>query len=290
MKNKRQRLKLILLLFALAMVCIALAGYTLLKGRPTYYVLISLTPEQREAAAQRAEDTINRMQNLAARVRAAEIRASTNPTENQDKEATTFSFTQDELNSIFNKWSEKFGWPEMYARYVEQPIIILQPGRVILAGQVKVRQIDSVVSFHFEPKVDEKGQLDLNLTSVRGGNLPLPKDMLMSPLRERMISELQRRVPAWQSKAKIDPHGGANDDTMKLQLSQMLIALLQQKSADSVLFLPVFQENRRVPAHLSDVKIEDQKLTFTVIPMDPAQRDALLTHLKEPVDFASLKE
>jgi hypothetical protein len=128
------------------------------------------------------------------------------------------------------------------------------------------------------------------MVSVRGGNLPLPKDLLISPMRARAIQELQRRVPAWQAQAKIDSHGGANDDTMKLALGQLLVALLQEKPADSVMFLPVFQESRRVPANLSDIKVTDQKLTFTVIPMDATQREQLLANLKTPVDFASLHE
>jgi|GEM_PF-2118136 len=290
MNKKRRRVKLIILLLSVATVCLGLWGYMLLKGTPDYYIMLALTPEQKEAAAQRAEDTINRMQNLAAAAHGAELRASTNPASALEKQGATFSFSQDEINSLFNKWSEKFGWPEMYARYLKEPVIILKDKRIILAGRVTVRQIDSVVSFHFQPKITADGELDLNMTDVRGGNLPLPRDMLVSPLREKAIDELQRRVPEWQQRARIDSHGGANDDTMKLALGQLVISLLEEKPAESVMFLPVFQESRRVPANLSDVKIENQTLIFTVVPMDAAQREQLLTHLKEPVDFASMRE
>lgn len=290
MKNKRRKLKLILLLLALALVSVALLGFTLLKGTPDYYILLDLSPEQRDAAAQRAEDTITRMQNLAAAARGAEIRASTNPSARPVREGTTFSFTQDELNSLFAKWSDKFGWRETYGRYLENPIIILQDNRVILAGRVRVRNIDSVVSFRFEPRIDEKHDLDLNLEGVRAGNLPVPQDMLFAPFRDRFRQELESRVPRWQQNVKIDSHGGANDDTMKVALAHLFMNVLQEKPADNVIFLPVFQDNRRVPVSLSDVQVTDKQVTFTVVPMDAQERTKLIEHLKEPIDFSTMGE
>lgn len=290
MKKKRRRVKIILLLLALALASVGLLGFTLLKGTPDYYVALLLTPEQRQAAAQRAEDTITRMQNLAAAARGAEIRASTNPSASSTREGTTFTFTQDELNSLFEKWSGKFQWQESYGRHLRDPVIILQPSRVILAGRVTVRNIDSVVSFHFDPRIDEQNQLNLNLVSVRGGNLPLPQNVLMSPLKSRLRRELEHRVPAWQQHARIDAHGGANDDTMKVALAHMLVNVLQSQSGENVVFLPVFQENRRVPVTLKDIQVEDKQLVFTVVPMTADERAKLMDTLKQPMNLSSLDE
>jgi len=290
MKKKRRRIKLILLLLAMALASVALLGFSLLKRTPDYYVMMVLSPEQQEAAAQRAEDTITRMQNLAAAARGAEIRASTNPTARVTREGTTFSFTQDELNALFAKWSEKFKWRDSYGQYLTDPVIILQSNRMILAGRVKVRDIDSIVSFHFVPKIDEKNLLDLNLIAVRGGNLPLPENFLMSPLRAHLKRKLEPRVPVWQAAAKLDQHGGVNDDMMKLAMARLVVNVLQEQPAENVIFLPVFQENRRVPAFLSDVKVTEGEMQFTVFPMNATQRNDLLTHLKEPIDFAKLDQ
>ena len=67
-------------------------------------------------------------------------------------------------------------------------------------------------------------------------------------------------------------------------------ALRAKNCTHIVIFLPVFQDNRRVPVSLTDVKLNDRELTFTVVPMDPTQRAELLTHLKEPIDFAPLAQ
>src|SRR5436190_10980659 len=194
MKSSK-RLKRILLVTALLLTVIALfrgGSVALVRGTPDYYKPIALTREQIEAASQSAEQTLTRMQNLAAESHGAQIRAAnstTTPT-TAPADSNTFTFSQDELNALFQKWAQLPGWRADLDRVVADPIIILQPNRVILAGRSKLRQLETIVSMHFEPRIDGQRRFDLNLTSVMAGKLPLPQDTLVGALRERALAAL----------------------------------------------------------------------------------------------------
>src|SRR5437016_6021882 len=106
----RKWIKRIMLGIALLLTLVALfltCGFVLLRGTPAYYHQSRLSPEQRAEAASRAESKLSQMQNLAADAHGAEVQkvhGVTRPTAMPG--ATTFSFTDDELNALFNKWAE----------------------------------------------------------------------------------------------------------------------------------------------------------------------------------------
>ena len=66
----------------------------------------------------------------------------------------TVSFTDDELNAFFDKWITWNNWKAAYERHMIDPILILDDGRLILAG--RIRELESVVSLHFEPRIDPR--------------------------------------------------------------------------------------------------------------------------------------
>src|SRR5437762_3192966 len=210
-----KRRKSLLLIVALLLSVLALfltGGVALMHGTPEYYRPTALTREQIEAASQRAEQTLTRMQNLAADSHVAQLRAqngATNPA-TVASSGNTFTFSEDELNALFQKWAELHGWREYIDRLVSDPIVILKPGRVILAGQSKLRHLDTVVSLHFSPALDEQGRFDLNLMKVTAGKLPLPQEAVMGPVRDRAFGAVHVRLPAWQQRARISPSGIAN--------------------------------------------------------------------------------
>ena len=88
---------------ALILALIALfltGGFVLLRGTPAYYRVSTLTLEQRAQAAEHAESKLSQMQNIAVDAHGAEVqklRGVTQPT--TEPGATTFSFTDDELNA-----------------------------------------------------------------------------------------------------------------------------------------------------------------------------------------------
>jgi len=166
-----KRAKRWMLIFALLLSVLALflgGGVVLVRGTPDYYRPAALTREQIEAASQRAEQTLTRIQNLAADAHGAQVRAqsgTTNPSTNAST-GNIFSFSEDELNALFRKWADLHGWREYIDRVVNEPIVILKPGRVILAGQSKLQHFDTIVSLHLAPALDKQRRFDVNLLKV----------------------------------------------------------------------------------------------------------------------------
>ena len=80
--------------------------------------------------------------------------------------------------------------PEFGQAYLDSEIVfdrvlgspdldMLQHGQIVFAGKVTLDAIpgiarNSIVSIYFQPKLTADGQLDLKLTGVYGGKLPLP--------------------------------------------------------------------------------------------------------------------
>src|SRR4051812_35712729 len=121
----RKWFKRFLLAMALGLALLALfltGGFVLLRGTPSYYRRSTLTTQQRAEAATRAESKLSQMQNMAVDAHGAEVqklRGVTQPTTLPG--ATTFSFSDDELNALFNKWAELNNWKDVLSRVVEDP-------------------------------------------------------------------------------------------------------------------------------------------------------------------------
>src|SRR5438874_899848 len=166
--------------------------WRMVRSRPDFYRIVALPREQVEAAAQSATNKFATIQNQAARLRAAAGAGSSVRTVREgaseaaaptggskgvaagapatSPDAITVTFTDTELNAFFEKWSNFQNWKASYEQYVQDPIVILKDGRVILAG--KLKDADLIASLHFEPKITPDGQLDLQLVRVLGGSFP----------------------------------------------------------------------------------------------------------------------
>jgi hypothetical protein len=285
-----KRLKRILLIIALLLTVLALflsGGVVLVHGTPEYYKPIVLTREQIDAASQSAEQTLARMQSIAAENHSAQIRsasAQTQPTTSLSDEYT-FAFSQDELNALFLKWAALHGWRDELDRIVTDPMIILTHGRVILAGHAKVKNLQTILSLHFEPRVDDQGRFDLNLVSVMAGKLPLPRELVLGPVRQRLQSGIGWRLARWQERAHIEPSGIANHDAMYASLAKLLIHEVNDEPTPAVLFLPNGQG--LVPVRLARVSVASGSISFAVAPVDPHERQEVLDELRRPLHDAS---
>jgi uncharacterized protein YpmS len=249
----------------------ALVALWLVRAEPTFYRPVELTAEQREAAAQRATNKLATIQNQAARLHAASNTRPVSPDE------ITVSFTADELNSFFDKWSNFQNWKASYQPYLDDPVVILQDGRIIFAGRVK--ELNLVASIHFEPKIDENGQLDLELVRVLGGRLPLPESMI-GTYKDRLVASLRQKLPMWQASAAIDANGAANPSAIAASATKLLFHVLNHEPTEPVLYLPVMAQKGSVPVRISDVRIEAQTLTLRVRPMTRQQQVALIERIR----------
>src|SRR5438067_13307299 len=119
----RKWIKRGMLAVALVLALLALfltGGFVLLRGRPAYYHRSALSASQRADAAARAESKLSQMQNMAAEAHGAELQklhGATRPATAPG--AQTFSFSEDELNALFNKWADLYDWKQKLSRVVQ---------------------------------------------------------------------------------------------------------------------------------------------------------------------------
>ena len=294
-------LLLIVAVLLLSAILLSAGGWFMLRGTPEWYQPSTATAEQRKKAADRAENMLISIQNWAGGARAARLRAAAATVGAGDAPTTTqaatalshepsqpfqIQFSDEELNAFFNKWADLNGRRESLERFVDDPRLVLRNNQLILAGTVK--DLGTVVSMQFEPRIDEHGSLQMNLVRVLGGILPLP-DALWSSKRERMQQYLQAKLPAYQQEAAMMPDGTANSAAASAAMNKLLQSVLHNDPADPVLFVPydLHKLNRSVPVKITAVAIQNNTLTITAEQMTAVERGALLDRLRAPYDVAT---
>lgn len=289
---KSRRFKILLLCFALLLAIIAFlggSGYTLLRGTPDFYRRHMLTADQIARIAETAEEKIAQARNWLARTHAQEtarVAGRTPATAAASApNAITMTFSEDELNAFFDKWSETAGWRDAYLKYLSNPVLVLKDGQLILAGTVK--NFDSVVSLHFRPTLDAADdQLRLDLTRIQVGRLPVPESFFSSQ-EQRLVNALRARLPGWQSRARIQPNGTSNGSAVAAAMGKLALDSLQHRPADAALFLPL-EGDKFIPVRLTNLKIDGDHIALTATPLDAEERATLLHHLKEPYNAPRL--
>jgi hypothetical protein len=281
---KRTLLAIASLLCAAAV--LSASGVLMFKAAPAWYHPRGTgSPQERAAAAERAEAQIEQTHNWAAKVKADEDKVlyarrtgAAAPT-TRATDPLTITFTEQELSAFFDKWSTAYHWSDKYAAYIEDPAIVLRDGRLILAA--KVKELGAIASFQFRPALDATGRLRLELVRVMGGRLPLP-DAVWTPQRDKIASSLRRNLPMWQGSAKIEENGASNFATMAASLSRLFLGALHRQAVDPILFLPLVDQGKSVPVRLTQLDIDDARLTMTVVPLNPAERVRLLNRIRSP--------
>lgn len=265
----------------------AMVALLMVRSRPSFYRPMQLTATQRASAAKRAEDKFIKIQNEAARTSAAESarrhRGGATTTSTQpivfNGQPVTISFTEAELNAFFEKWSNFQNWKAGYEPYIEEPAVILRDGRLILAAKLKDPEL--VVSLHFEPTIDERGQLRLELARILGGVLPLPEAMI-TKYEQRLTSGIAQRLPTWQRSADIDASGVVNASAIAASAGKLFVRMLRHEPVEPVLFLPVFGQKGSVPVRIQAVDVNDDELSLTIQPMSREEQTQLLTRIRAP--------
>jgi len=274
----RRRLTRLLLVVGLLLILCALAIVTLLKMTPGWYGK-AIAAEQAAQIAADAEVKVAETQNWAALIHGDSIRsqratqARTTAPATRASETHEIRFTQDELNALFEKWSNLYGWNEQYGEQLENPRIIFQKDRLILAA--KSKQLGAVVSFHFAPTLDQQG-LGLKLLAARAGLLPLPEP-LWGSYKQQLIDELESQLSHWKSKAKLDAGGAANEAAVCLVLAQLLIRAANDQPTDPILFLPLAENGKAIPIRVTSLSLggADSSMSMQVRPLTQTERNEL---------------
>jgi hypothetical protein len=271
-----------------AVIVLSLIGVAMFRGTPAWYRVADgdrPTAAQREQLARAAENKMIEAQNWAATVRADAQRAqragTTAPATARAQASHVIEFSDRELNALFDKWSVLHGWRDAYADHLDDPRVILQDDRLILAG--RMRELGgAVASFQFRPHLDDAtGKLRLDIVRVTGGKLPMPESA-WARWRDQIVKSTREHLPAWRAKARIDASGAANFPAMAATLSRLLFDVAEKQPAEPVLFLPLAGDGESVPVKVADVAVETGKLTLVVEPMTPAERVALLQRIRTP--------
>ena len=285
----RYRLRRALLLLGLFFAVTALAvggGSWWLSGRePEWYQPKQADPQELAAASDRAEKQIERTLSWAQDQQASASRhgagdnAPTRPAS-----STEISFSETELNGFFQKWDKAFGWSQLYAAYVADPMVVVREQKILIAARVK--ELGAVVTVELWPRL-ENGQLQVGVTRVLAGQLPLPRAMW-----SRYITVLSNTVGGnlngWRAKADITPRAGANNAAASASMSELLIDALHDRPSNPVLFLPIAGSSGSLPVQITDVSIGNQTLQLTVRPLTADEQKLLLAHIRDESPIVSV--
>jgi hypothetical protein len=292
--RRRKWVRRLLLLVATVMVVVlggAMVVVWMMRSQPAFYRPAQLTDAQRADAAKSAEDKFIRIQNEAARTRAAvsaqRRRASTSSSTQPiifNGAPVTITFTEAEINAFFDKWSHFQNWKATYEPYIEDPVVILKDNRVILAARLKDPNL--VLSLHFEPSIDETGRLQLELKRILGGMLPLP-EAIMKKHQDRLTASLARRLPGWQHGAEIDAGGAVNASAIAASAGKLFVRIFRHEPVEPVLFLPVFGQKGSVPMRIQAMEVIEGAMTMTIHPMSRQEQIELLERIREPEPVGS---
>jgi uncharacterized protein YpmS len=270
-------------------------SYAMLRRTPEWYQPDTSTPEQRSKAARAFQDVLTSIHNWGGRHHAIAVNAklSANPSTGDSatsrqaqallaekpNEAFEISFTDTELNAFFDTWENTHDRRAWFEQYVINPRLVLRENQLILVGKVKESSL--IVSLVFEPKLTSDGKLNLNLTNVFGGVLPMP-DAMWAGQRSAIENTLRSKLPAYQKGAAITAEGVANGDAGSAAMNQMLLATLQYKPTSAVIFVPldVMHLSQNLPVKITTVAIHDHTLQMTAEQMSEEEREAFLKDLK----------
>src|SRR5665213_1896386 len=172
----------VLLALFLVIVGLAIAGWFVrgrILARPSWYVRPVLDVQTRAAAANSMDQKLIGTWNAVLSAHAAELRAqrakpASAPATTAPAEQIVLQATEDEMNASFNKWKATAGWNAGMGKYLQDPVLALEDGTIILAATVSWKGMDAVVSLHFAPRLDGE-KLRLGLSRITVGTLPVPK-------------------------------------------------------------------------------------------------------------------
>ena len=129
-----------------------------------------------------------------------------------------------------------------------------------------VDQMQTVVSVHLAPRIDDKGLIHADLEKVTGGQLPLPQTF-WNRFASKLAIRIAAQIPLSQQRATLYPDGSANDQMGAMVLAKMMVKFLHGESADPVVFLqsgvfhfnaegynPLGENLRRQAAGLEDLR------------------------------------
>jgi hypothetical protein len=282
---------LLLIAICLALVIgVSLAGIYMYRGRPSWYRPRVVTPVEEKAAANRADQKLIDILSWAAAARAQALRLKKGVVDPNEPPVgpKTVSFDEDEINSFGSLWGDKNGsnWQQRMSRYFTNGRLVFEDGSIIIAGDSP--DFGTLVSANFTPSINDSHQLDIPLSGIQAGLLPIPQAALGGKMGA-IENILENRLSEYQARAQINPSDSANGAAVSALYIRMLLNALNGTPADSVLLIP-FDLNdlhHALPVKVTAIKAEQGKITVTLEPLPEGEDGELLKRLKAPFEQAT---
>ena len=286
-------LKITAVVVLLLVIALAGAGLYVLRGVKAVPAFYSSQPLEGQARLEAIESVERKVLNLQSVLDEAYARshAGTGTTENpasqpaeeilgrSSEDSISVAFTGAELDTYFRKWLEETGYAPRLAKYMSNPRIGIDDGRVILAGRMP--EFNAVVSLYFLPEADEEGAVHLKLEGIYAGRIPLP-DMAIEKFRTQAIDALEERTGQFRKEADISAEGFANEAAILLSSQQQLRELFEGREVETLIaFLPL-PARGFVPARVSELSVQEQELVLGVQLLDRTEQAELLKALRDP--------
>lgn len=251
------------LVAAIALLVVAgFVGSRMLHGRPDWYMHVAIDPGQREQIAKRVEDKLTDATNWSQ----SAWSARQHPSAQQPPAPLEFSLSEDEINAFISKWAELSDGDKRVAAVLTEPQVALDNGELTLAATVK--ELETVVSVHLTPRIDQTGLIHADIDKVMGGQLPLPQ-AIWDVYANKLAAHIQAELPAAQRNAKLRADGSANNQMVEAVLGRMMLHFLHGEPADPVVFLKYAAKNElgNLPVKITSLKIADKTLMLTFEPL-----------------------
>lgn len=281
-------LKRLLILVALALlgaIGCSLIGIYLYHGTPSRYRPRIATTQQVRDAANRADQKLLDLFSWAASARAQRLR-KINGFSRPGEAAVgpkTVSFDEDEINSFANSWKSpgKDELEERISRYFTEGRVVLEDNTLVLVGQSPA--FNTLASAEFRPRIDEEGNLRVDLESLRAGMLPVPQSALGTQL-VRLEALLRQQSASEEPAVHIDSGQTANGAALAASWLRLLLCSLTDQPANPILIIPFDMSDLRrgFPVKLTAVEINEGRITLTMEPITPDEQGKLLEELKQP--------
>ncbi len=112
-------------------------------------------------------------------------------------EPFTLTVMQRDINEAIARWSQESESISLYA-----PVVLFEPGRIVMMATANFRGVELVVTTVLSPTIDEKGFLNLTVTMVKVGAMPVTH--LARTMAKRMCRQRLATVPIdtedWRAK------------------------------------------------------------------------------------------
>lgn len=257
-------------------------GWVMVRGEPGWY-RVEGDAERVNAGANRFEDELVELRNWAAGVGAAETRELRASVRGSGAGASggggggggpkgeyELVISGEELTAFVRRWATINGVNEEIAKRVEEPVVTVEEGLVVVGGRAKgvAGLSGAVVAGHFGVELTEKGELWVRLEKVTVGRLRVPVG-LVSGVLERGAGAVEGEVKRWRADARVDERGRSNTAMTLASGGRVVVGMLRGEAVEGAGFLPM-DERRGLGVRVVGVKVGggEVRVVLRVLPVE----------------------